>query len=145
MRDLKIRLMQNKKDLEHILKIREIVFIKGQKVPKHRERDNLDSSAKQVLVLYKNNPVGCARIRFIGRKAKLESIALLKRYRGRGFGIFMMGYLINYCRKKKIKEIVLHSQCYIQDFYNNCGFKPRGKVFMDAGIRHIEMYLQPKY
>ena len=53
-----------------------------------------------------------------------------------------MGYLINYCKKKKVNEIVLHSQCYIEDFYKKCGFKTRGKTFMDAGIKHIEMYIK---
>jgi len=144
MKDLKIKLIKNKKELEQVLKIREIVFIKGQNVPRWRERDKFDNVAKHVIVIYKNKPVGCARIRFIGKKAKLERIALLKRYRSKGFGKAIMKYLINYAKKHKVKEIVLHSQCYIKDFYKICGFKPRGKTFMDAGIKHIEMYFKPK-
>ncbi len=53
-----------------------------------------------------------------------------------------MDYLINYCRKKEVKEIFLYSQYYIKDFYEKCGFIPRGKTFVDAGIEHIEMYLK---
>ncbi len=142
MKDLKIRLIRNKKELEQVFRIREIVFIRGQKVPRQRERDGFDRSAKHVIVFYRKNPIGCARIRFIGEKAKLERIALLKRYRNKGFGKILMDYLINYCRKKEVKEIFLYSQYYIKDFYEKCGFIPRGKTFVDAGIEHIEMYLK---
>ena len=141
-KNMKIRLAKNKKELEDIFRIREIVFIKGQRVPRKRERDEFDKSAKHVIVFYNKKPIGCARVRFVHKKAKLERIALLKEYRNKGLGKMIMDYLINYCRKKKSKEIVLNSQYYIKDFYRKCGFKTRGKIFMDAGIKHIEMYLK---
>ncbi len=142
MKDLKIRLIKNKKEFGQVFRIREIVFVKGQNVPKERERDGLDSSSRHVIVFYNGKVIGCARIRLIGNKAKLERIALLKEYRGKGFGKIIMDYLVKYCKRKKVKEIVLHSQCYIKDFYNRCGFKERGKVFYDANIKHIEMYMK---
>ncbi|RLI62298.1 MAG: GNAT family N-acetyltransferase, partial [Candidatus Asgardarchaeum californiense] len=49
---------------------------------------------------------------------------------------------VNYCKNKGYSEICLHSQTYIIDFYKKCGFKPRGKTFLEAGIKHIEMYMQ---
>ena len=125
-----------------MFKIRENVVIKVQNVPEKREKDELDKTAKHVIVIYKNKQIGCARIRFINKKAKLERIALLKKFRSKGFGKAIMDYLINYCKKKKVKEINLHSQYYIKDFYKSCGFKQRGKIFMDAGIKHIDMYLK---
>lgn len=137
---IKIRLVKNKNDLKQVYKIREIVFIKEQKVPKIREIDEFEKIAKHFLVFYKNKPIGCARVRFIGKKAKLERIALFKKYRSKGLGKIIMNYLIDYCKRMKVEEIILHSQYYIRDFYKKCGFKPRGKMFMDAGIRHIEMY-----
>lgn len=117
MGDLKIRLVRNKSELDDIFRIREIVFVKGQNVPREREIDGLDTSSKQVIVLYRNKPIGCARVRLLGKKAKLERIALLKRYRNKGWGKRIMDYLIRYCGRKRVKEIVLHSQCYIKDFY----------------------------
>lgn len=142
MKDLKIRLVRNRKELEQIFKLREIIFIKGQRVPKQRERDQFDKTSKHVIVLYKNNPVGCARIRFINKKVKLERIGLLRKYRSKGFGKMVTQYLVNYCKKKNVKEIVVHSQYYIKAFYKKFGFKQRGKTFMDAGIKHVEMYLK---
>ncbi len=139
MNGLRIRLIKNKSELKQVLKIREIVFITGQNVPEERELDGLDIVSKHVIVIFNGKPIGCARIRFIGREAKLERIAVLGEYRGKGFGKRLVNYLINYCKKKKVKEIVLHSQYYIRDFYAECGFKPKGKTFMDAGIKHIGM------
>ena len=139
--NLKIRLIKNKNDLDRVLRIRKIVFIKEQKVPEELEIDGLDKMAKHVIVLYKNKVIGCTRIRFIGKKAKLERISLLKHCRGKGFGKFLMEFLINYCKNNKAKTIVMNAQFYLKDYYSRFGFKPKGKSFMEAGIKHIEMYL----
>ncbi|MBS3113660.1 GNAT family N-acetyltransferase [Candidatus Woesearchaeota archaeon] len=139
--NIQIRLIKNKKELEQVFRIREIIFIREQKVQKNIERDEFDKISKHVIILYKNKPVGCARIRLIGKKAKLERIALLKGYRGRGFGKNIVNYLIKYCKKKDIKEICMNSQYYLKNYYKKFGFKTRGKTFMEAGIKHIEMYL----
>ena len=142
MKDLKIRLIKNKKELEEIFNIRNIVFGKEEKIPREIDFDGLDSKARQVIVLYKNKPVGCARIRFIKNKAKLERLAIIKKYRGKEIGVLLMNYLIKYCKKKKVKEISSHSQYYVKDFYKKCGFKIRGKPFMEAGVKHIEVYIR---
>ncbi|MFH1447888.1 MAG: GNAT family N-acetyltransferase [Candidatus Micrarchaeota archaeon] len=140
--ELKIRLARNKHELNQVLRIREIVFIKGQNVPKDLEMDGLDGKSKHAIVFYKNKPIGCARIRLFDRKAKLERIAILKEYRGKRVGGRLVQYLIDYCKRRKVEEVILHSQCYIKKFYEQYGFKSRGEIFIDAGIRHIGMYLR---
>jgi len=55
-----------------------------------------------------------------------------------------MNYLINYCKKRKVKEIYFHAQYHTKDFYKKYGFKTRGKIFIEAGVKHIEMYLLKK-
>ena len=142
MKKVKIRLVKNKKELGQVYKIREIVFIKEQKVPKKIEFDEFEKSAKHFIVIYKNKPVGCARVRFIDKKAKLERIALLKKYRGKGIGKIVINYLIKYCKNKNAKEIFMNAQYYIRYYYNKLGFKEIGKPFMEAGIKHIKMYLK---
>lgn len=142
MKNLTIRPTKNKEELKKVFEIRETVFIRGQKVSRQRERDDKKyKNLKYIIVLYKNKAIGCARIRFIKNKAKLERIALLKKYRKKGFGKKIMEYLIKYCKKNKAKEIIIHSQYYIRNFYKKQGFKQRGKIFMDAGIKHVEMYI----
>jgi len=142
MKELEIRMIKNKKELDEVFKIREVVFIKGQNCPRELEIDGLDDEAKHVIVKFRGKTIGCARIRFPEDRAKLERIALLKEYRGKGCGREIMNYLIKYCKRKKVEEIFLHSQLYVKDFYKKFGFKPRGKTFLEAGIEHIEMYMK---
>ena len=137
---IEIKLVKNKKELSDVFKIREVVFVKEQNVPRDIEMDEFDTNSKHFIVLYSNKPIGCARIRFIGKMAKLERIALLKRYRGKGFGKIMMNYLIKYCKNKNVEEIVMNAQYYLKNYYDKFGFRPKGKTFMEAGIKHIEMY-----
>jgi len=141
-KNLEIRMIKNRQELNEVLKIREIVFVKGQNCPWECEMDGLDEEAEHIIVKYCGKTIGCARIRFLENRAKLERVALLKEYRGRGFGKEMMKYLIRHCKRRKVEEIFLHSQLYVKDFYKKFGFKPRGKTFMEAGIEHIEMYMK---
>ena len=140
--NLKTRLVKNKKDLKNVFNIRKIIFIKEQGVNREIERDKFDNIAKHVIVLLKNKPIGCARIRFVGKKAKLERIAILKKHRGKGFGKLIVNYLIEYCKNKNVKGIYMNSQYYLKGYYGRLGFKPKGKTFMEAGIKHIKMYLK---
>ncbi|MCD6083319.1 GNAT family N-acetyltransferase [Candidatus Aerophobetes bacterium] len=141
-KNLEIRMIKNRQELNEVLKIREIVFVKGQNCPWECEMDGLDEEAEHIIVKYCGKTIGCARIRFLENRAKLERVALLKEYRGRGFGKEMMKYLIRHCKRRKVEEIFLHSQLHVKDFYKKFGFKPRGKTFMEAGIEHIEMYMK---
>lgn len=139
---LKIRLIKNKKERNKVFKIRYLVFVKGQNVPIELEMDKYDKTAKHIIAFYGKNVVGCGRIRFKGKKAKLERIAILKKYRGKGFGKEIVRYMIKYCKRRKVKEIMMYAQHYLKKFYGNLGFKVRGKIFTEAGIKHIEMYMK---
>lgn len=145
MKDIKIRIARNKREIQQVFKIREIVFIKGQGVSKSIERDKYDKSATHVIAFYKGRPVGCARIVFFDKTVKVGRIAVLKQYRGKGFGIAITKFITNYCKRKRVKEIILHSQYYIKDLYKKLGFRIRGKPFMEAKMKHVEMYLRLSY
>ena len=112
MKDIKVRLVKNKKELNIVHKIRETVFIKEQKVSKDIEYDEHETSAKHIIAFYKDIPAGCARIRFLRKnkdknkkdnksKAKLERIAVLKRYRGKSVGKALLKYMISYSKRRK--------------------------------------------
>lgn len=140
---LTIRLIKNKQELNQVFGIREIVFVKGQNVPVELELNGLDDEAKHVIVKYGDTPIGTARIRFYGDKAKVERLAVLKKHRGKGIGKKTLRFAVDYCKRKGVKEVVLHAQYYAKDFYEKLGFRSRGKKFMEADIEHIEMYLVP--
>jgi len=142
--NLEIRVIINKKEIVEALKIREEVFIKGQGVEKSREQDGLDDISTHVSAYIKGTAIGWPRIRFLESKAKLERIAVLKEFRNQGIGGEILNFMISFCLKKGIKNIVLHAQYYAKNFYKKFGFKEYGEIFQDAGIDHVEMILIQK-
>jgi predicted GNAT family N-acyltransferase len=138
---LEIKPVKTKEEYKQILNIRKIVFIEEQKVPKKIEIDEYEEEATYFIAYLNKEPVGCARIRF-NKFAKLERIAILKKYRGRGFGTKLTEYLIDHCHKKNIFDIRLNSQLYVAGFYEKIGFKRVGELFFEAGIEHVEMVLE---
>ena len=96
---------------------------------------------KHFLIYYKETPVGTIRYREMGdRTFKLERFAVLKEYRGKGFGKEAFLYLVN-----KIEEeynpctIYFHAQYQLLDYYKAMGFIPEGETFYEANIKHIKM------
>ncbi|MDP7078780.1 MAG: GNAT family N-acetyltransferase [Candidatus Undinarchaeales archaeon] len=141
MEDLEIRLTCGREEFETVLAIRREVFVEGQSVPLDRELDGLDDGAEHILVLLGSEPIGCARVRTTGRTARLERIAVLKGWRGKGFGQRLVVFLVDHCQKHGMEKVVLHSQCAVRGFYEELGFTAHGPIFMDAGIEHVRMVL----
>lgn len=137
---LDIHIAENKKEIDQVMKIREIVFIAGQNVDWDIEMDEFDKDASHFIALLDGKPAGCARLRFFKKKAKLERIAVLPEYRKRGIGRKIVEYLVNYSKEKGAEEAYMNAQVYANDFYVKCGFAPRGPEFMEAGIVHREMF-----
>ncbi len=138
---LEIHIAKNQTEIDEALKIREEVFVKGQNISIDREKDGLDTSSEHAILYYNNKPAGTARIRYVDNKMKLERIAILDEVRGKGLGIKLMKFLVQYGKEKRVKEIYMHAQYYLLNFYAKFGFKQRGDIFYDTDIKHIEMFL----
>ena len=141
MAHLEVRHIDSPAEMDDVFRIRHIVFVEGQDVPPDREWDGLDEDAEHILALSDGVPAGCARIRFPGGKAKIERLAVLPQYNGRGIGSAVMEYLVDHAWKRGADEIYLHAQLATLAFYSRFGFTPRGEVFDDANIDHKEMFL----
>lgn len=138
---LEIRLIQNKTEYYEALSVRKDVFVNEQKVPMHVEFDGRDKQAKHAIIKLNNKIIASARIRPLNGKLKLERIAILKQYRQQRFGNRMIKFLISYCKQRSVDEIVLHAQYHLIGFYKRFGFQTRGITFIEAGIKHIEMFM----
>ncbi len=141
-RPISVRIVRTRIDLERAFSLREEIFIRGQRVPRGIEMDGREGEARHFLAYYRGRLAGCARIRFMGKRAKLERIAVLSRYRRQGLGKAIAAHMVRYARRMGANEALMHAQCHAGDFYEKCGFKPRGGVFMEAGIKHRKMYLK---
>jgi predicted GNAT family N-acyltransferase len=130
-------------ELKECLLIRKKVFIESQGISEEEEVDGRDNESNHFLSLLNNLPVGTARVRFIQRKAKVERVAVLNEYQGRGLGKILMQYIIDKIKKSKKADIIfLSSQKTAVRFYQSLGFNIiSGEEYIDAGIVHQDMRL----
>ena len=129
-------------DMMNVLNIRNIVFVGEQNCPYDIEVvPSEENEAKHFLIYYKEIPIGTIRYRMMGdRTFKLERFAVLKEYRGHGYGKEAFLYLV-----KRIEEeynpctIYFNAQYQLFDYYKAMGFIPEGETFYEANIKHIKM------
>ncbi|MBU1111463.1 MAG: GNAT family N-acetyltransferase [archaeon] len=137
-----IHIAQNKTEIEEVLKIRKEVFIKGQNVPIYLEKDGLDESSEHAILYCDNVPTGCARIRYINGSMRLERIAILEQMQGKKLGSKLVNFLIEYGEEKGVREINMHAQYHLLEFYKRFGLEQRGEPFYEIDTKHIEMALE---
>ncbi|WAL62402.1 GNAT family N-acetyltransferase [Thermocoleostomius sinensis] len=121
--------------------VRQAVFQQEQQIDPALDFDGLDELAQHVVAYNNTDPIGTARIRPLNdRSAKLERVAVLSAYRGRGVGKALTEAAIEFLRQQKFVEIRLNAQLHSKLFYQKLGFEPRGEEFEEAGIPHIQMW-----
>lgn len=126
--------------------VRTAVFVVEQKVPVELERDHIDEIAIHALLRVDGAYVATGRVY---RDAKLETaarlgrIAVLKPWRGRGYGLALTRAFITIAYEHLSADcVLLHSQVSAIPFYEKLGFKELGEKFLEAGIEHVEMELK---
>ena len=142
----KFKIRNVKWEDRHFCKLHDIrmsVFVKEQKVPLQEEFDNFDPVSYHALAeTQSGKPAGTGRLFRDPEDAELGHIgrmATLPEFRGTGCGSAIMHHLIKEARLMGFKRLILSSQEHACDFYARFGFRKRGEVYMDAGIRHIDM------
>ena len=130
-------------DLSACFEIRRQVFIQGQQVPEELEIDGLDSQATHYLLQIESSPIGTARVRFPKNgQAKIERVAILPNYQGRGLGRTLMDFILRDLRlHNTLSTVVLGAQLQVIPFYEKLGFVAYGNVFLEANIEHRWMML----
>jgi predicted GNAT family N-acyltransferase len=123
------------------LNIRTLVFVEEQHVDAALEYDGNDSKSIHYLLYVDDIPVGTARRRDTEDGIKLERLAILRDYRGKGYANDMMVYLLNDISRNE-RKIYLHAQKGVEDIYKKHGFKITGEKFIEAGIEHYKMEYQ---
>ena len=128
------------KDIDLCHALRRSVFIEEQNVNEADEVDGLDCDALHFLARVKDQPVGTARLLFLGNIAKIGRVCVLKKMRGRGLGsAIIQSCLVAAGGQKSVKIARLGAQVHALNFYEKLGFKVVGPVYEDAGIPHRDM------
>ena len=121
--------------------IRNEVFVDEQRIPKELEWDEADDGALHA-VAYNGlgQAVGTGRLLEAEQGvAKIGRMAVRRVLRGGGLGELVLQELMAAARARGDREVLLNAQRSAQGFYARLGFEPRGEVFEEAGIAHIEM------
>ena len=126
-------------DMDAVLEIRRIVFIEGQNVPEHEERDGKDADAIHLIAFETDKPVGTARLLVSGGVGKIGRVAVLAEMRGKGMGKAIMQAALEELRSEGVFKAKLAAQIHALAFYEALGFVAEGPEYLDAGILHRDM------
>lgn len=119
--------------------LRKRVFVGEQKVPENLEKDEHDLNAVHIIAEKENTVVGTARLVIEADKGHVGRVAVDQNMRGAGIGKGVMLELEKKAKELNLKELYLHAQTHAMRFYEILGYMPRGEIFEEAGIEHIEM------
>lgn len=136
--------------LKELLAVRRIVFVEGQGVNPAIEQDGMDTDVDHLAAVRGwgdgDGPaqiVGCLRFNQLSSDTvKLERIAVLPQNRGLGIGKLLVNGAVSEAQKRGLRNITMHAQFYLLDYYRGLGFEPDGELFFEAGIKHIAMNRQ---
>ena len=133
-------------DLYAILNLRQQVFVLEQNCP-YIDADYSDQDAFHLLGLKDNKLVAYLRafppnIKYAG--SSMGRIVTEISSRGLGLGKEITQEGVNFLIKEYPNhEIVISAQHRLQHFYIDLGFTPRGEVYLEDDIDHIQMYILP--
>ncbi len=118
-------------------RIRELVFVLEQGVPRALEMDAQDAHCDHALAYAEGGlPVGTGRLLPDGHIGRM---AVLKAWRGRGVGALLLQALVEQARQRRLASAYLNAQAYAVGFYRRYGFEVSGPEFIEAGIPHVAM------
>ena len=132
-------------ELYDLLQVRVDVFVVEQDCP-YPELDNKDKLCMHYIGIIENKVMATARIVPKGvsyEELSIGRVAIHKDYRGMDFGKQMMQDIILYMENKWPGEAIrISAQSHLEQFYNEFGFLPTGKCYLEDGIPHMEMLLE---
>jgi len=124
--------------------LRTRVFVQEQGIPANLEWDEDDAGSLHTVAFNRmGQPLATGRLLThapgVGRIGRMAVHPCL---RGSGIGRQLLQTLMAEAAARGDREVLLHAQRSAQDFYGRQGFSPRGAVFTEAGISHIEMFTE---
>lgn len=137
---MNLKIAENQSDFFSCMLIRSRVFMIEQNVDISLELDEDDKTCTHYC-LYDDNEtaIGTCRILDHGDTAHLGRVAILKEYRQKGCGAFMISEVEKSCKMLGYKKVELGAQLHALPFYEKQGYHAYGEIFMDADIEHRMM------
>jgi predicted GNAT family N-acyltransferase len=134
-----IRRARSREELAAALELRHAVFCVEQGVPQRDEVDGRDPEGIHLVAMREGDLLATCRILLIGTTAQFSRLAVRRSARRQGIATAMLAAADEECRAGGARRIVLHAQTYARELYETAGYRPRGRVFWEAGIEHVAM------
>jgi predicted GNAT family N-acyltransferase len=138
-----VRIARGFDDLLMVYSVRSAVYIAEQECPFAEEFDGNDHCATHLIGLVNGEPAGCIRIRFFYDFAKIERLAVLKRFRKSMLASDLVLAGIDHVRRKGFRRIYGHSREGLEAFWARFGWKPIGadRHLTFSSFRYTEMVI----
>ena len=134
-----IRRARSRDELEAALQLRHDVFCVEQGVPERDELDGRDHEGIHLVAVRDGELLATCRIVLVGTTAQFSRLAVRHSARRQGIATALLAAADEESRAGGARRIVLHAQTYARDLYDQAGYRPRGRVFWEAGIEHVAM------
>jgi predicted GNAT family N-acyltransferase len=134
-----VRRVRGEDEMAALLELRHDVFCKEQGVPESEEMDGRDDDALHLVAVSDGELLGTCRVLLIGPTAQFSRLAVRTSERRRGIATSLLEAAEAETRAAGGRRLVLHAQTYARELYEIAGYRPRGRLFIEAGIEHIAM------
>jgi ElaA protein len=134
-----VRRVRGEREMDAVLELRHDVFCNEQGVPEHEELDGRDDEAIHLVAVHDDQLLGTCRVLMVGSTAQFSRLAVRASVRRRGIATALLEAADVETRAAGGRRLVLHAQTYARSLYESAGYRPRGRVFTEAGIEHIAM------
>lgn len=134
-----VRQVRGEREMTAALELRHEVFCVEQGVPEYEELDGRDAEGIHLVAVADGELLGTCRVLMVGSTAQLSRLAVRASARRRGIATALLELADAEARRAGGRRVVLHAQTYARELYENAGYRPRGRVFREAGIEHIAM------
>jgi predicted GNAT family N-acyltransferase len=134
-----VRRVSTQEEMAGALALRHEVFCVEQGVPEREELDGRDRDGIHLVAIAAGELLGTCRVLMVGTTAQFSRLAVRASARRRGIATALLEAADAETRAAGGHRLVLHAQTYAQPLYEHAGYRARGRVFVEAGIRHIAM------
>ena len=134
-----VRRAQGEEEIAALIELRHEVFCEEQGVPVREELDGRDHEAMHLVAISGIDVLATCRLLFVGATVQFSRLAVRASARRRGIASALLERADEEARAGGARRLVLHAQTYARSLYDQAGYEPRGRVFMEAGIEHIAM------
>jgi predicted GNAT family N-acyltransferase len=137
-----VRRARGESEMAAALELRHDVFCVEQGVPEHEEVDGRDGDGIHLVAVSNGTLLGTCRLLMVGTTAQFSRLAVRASARRQGIATALLEAADSETLAAGGRRLVLHAQTYAQELYEDSGYRPRGRVFTEAGIEHIAMEKQ---